>query len=127
MQKPTVAILGASQNREKFGNKAVRAHLDQGYDVYPVNPNAGEIEGVKAYPTLSDLPVKTVHRVSVYLPPAVGVTLLEAIRELEPEEVWFNPGSESDEIFERGQALGLKIIAACSIMDLGVSPTRYPE
>ena len=55
MTKQTVAILGASQNRDKYGNKAVRAHLDLGYDVYPVNPKADEIEGVKAYPTLSDL------------------------------------------------------------------------
>jgi uncharacterized protein len=127
MSKLTVAILGASQNREKYGNKSVRAHLDQGYDVFPVNPGAEEIEGLKAYPTLADLPVKTVDRVSVYLPPSVGVNLLEEIRHLNPKEVWFNPGSESDEIYEKAQAMGLKIITACSIVDLGVSPAEYPK
>ncbi len=101
-------------------------NLDQGYEVYPVNPHAEEIESLKAYPSLADLPVSTVDRVSVYLPPAVGVTLLEEIQALEPAEVWFNPGSESDEILDRAQELGLRIIMACSIVDLGVSPSQFP-
>jgi predicted CoA-binding protein len=126
MTKPTVAILGASQNREKYGNKSVRAHLDQGYEVYPINPNADEIEGLKAYPGLSDLPVQTLDRVSVYLPPAVGLNVLDDIKKLSPKEVWFNPGSESDEILDKAQELGLNIIMACSIVDLGVSPRQYP-
>lgn len=126
MAKPTVAILGASQNRQKFGNKSVRAHLDQGYEVYPVNPSTEEVEGLKAYPTLRDLPVKTLDRVSVYLPPAVGLTVLEDIQALNPKEVWFNPGSESDEILDRAQELGLNIITACSIVNLGVSPSQFP-
>jgi predicted CoA-binding protein len=127
MAKPTVAILGASQNRQKYGNKSVRAHLDQGYDVYPINPSADEVEGLKAYPTLRDLPVESVDRVSVYLPPQVGVQVLEDIKNLNPKEVWFNPGSESDEILDKAQALGLDIITACSIVDLGASPRQYPD
>jgi predicted CoA-binding protein len=126
MGKPTVAILGASQNRQKYGNKSVRAHRDQGYEVFPINPSAQEIEGLKAYAGLKDLPVKTLDRVSVYLPPAVGLTVLEDILALEPKEVWFNPGSESDEILHRAQSLGLNIITACSIVDLGVSPAEFP-
>jgi predicted CoA-binding protein len=126
MAKPTVAILGASQNRQKYGNKSVRAHLDQGYEVYPINPNADEIEGLKAYPQLSDLPVETLDRVSVYLPPAVGLSVLEDIKKLCPKEVWFNPGSESDEILDKAQELGLNVIMACSIVDLGFSPRQYP-
>ena len=56
MAKPTVAILGASQNRQKYGNKSVRAHLDQGYEVYPINPNADEVEGLSASPPVHDRP-----------------------------------------------------------------------
>ena len=126
MAKPTVAILGASQNRQKFGNKSVRAHLDQGYEVYPVNPNADEVEGLKAYPSLRDLPVNSLDRVSVYLPPAVGLTVLEDIKAISPKEVWFNPGSDSDEILDRAGDLGLNVIAGCSIVDLGVSPSQFP-
>ena len=127
MSKPTVAILGASQNREKYGNKSVRAHLDQGYEVYPINPNADEVEGLKAYRTLAELLVEQLDRISVYLPPKVGLTILEDIKRLNPKEVWFNPGSESDEILDKAQALGLNVIMACSIVDLGVSPYQYPN
>lgn len=126
MSQLTVAILGASQNRQKYGNISVRAHLEQGFEVFPINPNAEEVEGLKAYPSLEDLPIETVNRVSVYLPPSVGVGLLEDIKTLNPEEVWFNPGSESDEILDKAQALGLNVIMACSIVDLGVSPGQFP-
>ncbi len=75
MSKPTVAILGASTDRRKYGNKAVRAFLQQGYDVYPVNPKAVAIEGVPAYSSLAAVPVP-LDRISVYLPPQIGLTML---------------------------------------------------
>ncbi|MCA9068539.1 MAG: CoA-binding protein [Planctomycetaceae bacterium] len=127
MSQPTVAILGASQDRQKYGNKSVRAHRDQGYEVYPINPNVDEVEGLKAYPSLTDLPVDSVDRVSVYLPPHIGVTLLEAIKALNPKEVWFNPGSESPELLERARALGLNVIQACSIIAIGESPADHSD
>ena len=72
MSKATVAILGASADRAKFGNKSVRAHLKAGYEVYPVNPSGGEIEGLPAYRTLADVPIENLDRISVYLRPQVG-------------------------------------------------------
>ena len=71
--RPTVAVLGASANRRKYGNKSVRAHLQQGYEVFPVHPAAGEIEGLKAYPNLASVPVETLDRITVYLPPPACV------------------------------------------------------
>ncbi len=79
MPRRTVAILGASPERSKFGNKSVRAHLSQGYDVYPVNPKGGQIEGLPVYKSLADVPVAHLDRISVYLPPAVGMAVLEEI------------------------------------------------
>ena len=127
MGKSTVAVLGASRDRRKFGNKSVRAHLSQGYDVYPVNPGADEVEGLKAYSTLADVPVDRLDRISVYLPPDVGMTLLEEIREKGAREVWFNPGSESAALRKRAEELGLDIILACSIVDVGTSPADFPD
>ena len=77
--QPTVAVLGASSHRHKYGNKSVRAHLQQGYEVYPVNPKGGEIEGLTVYRTLAEVPVEQLDRISVYLPPAVGLATIEAI------------------------------------------------
>ena len=122
MPKPTVAILGASRDRRKYGNKSLRAHLQQGYDVYPVNPHADEIEGVPCYPNLAAVPAAKLDRISVYLPPKVGLGLLNEIKAKGAGEVWFNPGSESAELLGRAEALGLAVVQACSIVDVGLSP-----
>jgi uncharacterized protein len=127
MPKPSVAILGASADRAKFGNKSVRAHLRRGYDVYPVNPKADEIEGLPAYSSLEDVPVSRLDRISVYLPPAVGMQVLPAIAGKGAREVWFNPGSETPELLEQARELGLNVIAGCSIVDLGLSPSEFSD
>ena len=119
---PTVAILGASADRSKFGNKSVRAHLSQGYTVYPVNPKGGEVEGLKAYTTLADVPAGKLDRISVYLPPAVLLKSLEEIAARGCDELFLNPGTESEEVLAKAEALGLEPIRACSIVDLGVRP-----
>ena len=126
MSKPTVAILGASADRSKFGNKSLRAHTAAGYEVYPVNPKGGAIEGLSVYRTLADVPEGHLNRVSVYLPPAVGLGMLDQIAQRGCDEVWFNPGSESGEIMARARQLGLRAIADCSIVDLGMSPSEFP-
>lgn len=119
---PTVAIIGASADRSKFGNKSVRAHLAQGYEVFPINPKGGEIEGLKAYERLADVPVARFDRISMYVPPAVGMTLLEEISAKGCDELWLNPGSDSEELADAARARGLNPIVACSIVDVGVSP-----
>jgi predicted CoA-binding protein len=126
MPKPTVAVLGASSDRSKFGNKSVRAHLHAGYDVYPVNPKGGTIEGLTAYRTLDEVPVAHLERISVYLPPAVTLSSLEAIAAKGCDELFLNPGTESHEVLERAKAYSLKAIPACSIVDLGLSPGQFP-
>lgn len=122
----TVAILGASADRRKFGNKSVRAHQAQGWVVYPINPAGGEIEGLQAYRSLEELPDRP-YRVSMYVPPAVGMQLLPALARLKPAELFLNPGAESDELVERARELGLEPIIACSIVNLGVSPREFPD
>jgi uncharacterized protein len=131
MPKPTVAILGASADRAKFGNKSVRAHVKAGYEVYPVNPSGGEIEGLPAYRTLADVPIENLDRISVYLRPQIGLTLLDEMaaktRGTSGAEIWFNPGSESPDLLARARELGLNVIAACSIVDLGLGPSQFPD
>jgi hypothetical protein len=126
MSKPTVAILGASADRSKYGNKSVRAHLRAGYEVFPINLKADSIEGLPSYTSLADLP-GPVDRISVYLAPPLGVRHLEAIAACGPKEVWLNPGAESNELLAKGRELGLKMIAGCSIVDLGLSPRQFPD
>lgn len=122
MQKPTVAIVGASADRAKFGNKSVRAHLQCGYDVYPVNPKGGRIEGLAVQASLAEVPAAQLTRVSMYVPPAVGLAMLPQIAAKGCDELWLNPGSESDELVAAARALGLSPVVGCSIVSLGISP-----
>jgi predicted CoA-binding protein len=126
MTRPSVAIIGASRDRRKYGNKSVRAHVAAGYDVYPVNPHADDIEGLICYPSLSAVPAHHLDRVSLYVPASVGSGLLEEIAAARPKEVWLNPGSGSRTLREAAQRLGLNLIDGCSIVALGLSPTDFP-
>jgi predicted CoA-binding protein len=121
--KPTVAILGASADRAKFGNKSVRAHLHQGYEVFPVNPKGGEIEGRKVYASLAEIPFPLT-RISVYLPPPIALKAMDEIAAKGCEELFLNPGSDADEVVARAQELGLDPIVACSIVDIGENPNE---
>lgn len=117
----TIAILGASADRNKFGNKAVRAFLGQGYTVYPVNPKEVVIEGLPVFKSLADVPVRP-DLISVYLPPAVLLKVLPEIAAKGCAELWLNPGTESAEVLTLAESLGLNVIQACSIVGVGVSP-----
>lgn len=119
----TVAIIGASNDPRKFGNKAVRAFLQQGFTVYPVNPNETEVEGIAAYKSIRDVPERP-FMISVYVPPQVLLKLLPDIAAKGCDELWLNPGTESDEVLAEAEHLKLNVVQACSIVGIGVSPSR---
>ena len=124
---PTVAILGASADHTKFGNKAVRAFLSRGYTVYPINPKGGEVEGLPILKSLSEIPADVkLDKISVYLPPAVGLKILPEIAARGCGELWLNPGADSDELVAAAEKQGLNVIQACSIVAVGVSPHDLP-
>jgi hypothetical protein len=120
--QPTIAIIGASTDRKKFGNRAVRSYARQGYKVYPIHPTAPEIEGHPAYRSILDVPVEPLDRVSIYLPPALGMQVIEEVARKPPREVWLNPGAESPELVAKAERLGLNVIVACSIVAIGEDP-----
>ena len=120
-----VAVIGASRDRRKFGNKAVRAFLHRGYDVVPINPEGGVIEGVPAYASVLDVP-RSINMATVYLQPAIGERVIDEIAAKRIGEVWLNPGADGARVVERARALGLNPILDCSIVGIGESPASYP-
>ena len=104
----------------------MRAYVESGYTVFPVNPKEATIEGLKAYPSLDAIEGQ-IDYVSLYVPPAVGVQLLDAIADKEPKELWINPGSQSDELIVAASDLHLRTVVACSIEALGLSPAEFPD
>jgi predicted CoA-binding protein len=123
---PSIAIVGASTDRKKYGNKAVRAFKQGGWTVLPVNPGAAEVEGIPAFRSVAEIP-GPVDRVSLYVPPGVGLAMLPDIAAKRPAEFFLNPGSESPELVEAARALGLNPLLACSIVNIGLRPEQFPD
>jgi uncharacterized protein len=119
-----VAVIGASSDRSKFGNKAVRAFAHHGDTVVPINPREPEVEGLKTYASVLDVP-GPVDMATFYVSPRVGLGLLEEVSRKGIGEVWLNPGAESPELVARAQALGIRAVVACSIVGIGESPGAY--
>jgi acyl-CoA synthetase (NDP forming) len=120
----SIAIIGASKDRSKYGNKAVRAYVAEGKSVYPVNPNESEIEGIPAYKSVLDIPGE-VDVASLYLPPGIGITVLEEIARKGIKRLLINPGAESEELVAKATSLGLDWSIACSILAIGRSPSEF--
>ena len=116
-----VAVIGASSNRLKFGNRAVRAFRRQGYTVIPINPNEAEVEGLKTYASVLDVP-GPIDMASVYVPPEIGERLMEEIARKQIPEVWLNPGADGGAVISRARALQIQPIIACSIIAIGENP-----
>jgi len=120
----TVAVVGASNHREKFGNKALRAFRDEGYTVVPINTHESEVEGIVAYRSVLDVP-GPIDMATVYVQPEVAYRLLDEFERKQIPEIWVNPGAESDELLIEARRRKLNVIAACSIIGIGKSPSKY--
>lgn len=120
----TVAVIGASSDRRKFGNRAVRAFRQQGHTVIPINPNETEVEGLKAYGSVLDVPGR-IDMATFYVPPPVGVRVIDEVARKGIGEVWLNPGADGEEVVERARALDLEPIVACSIVAIGQNPYEF--
>jgi uncharacterized protein len=116
-----VAVIGASSNPRKFGNRAVRAFRRQGYTVVPINPYEAQVEGLKTYPSVLDVPDR-IDMATFYVPPEVGEKVMPEVARKQIPEVWLNPGSESEALIRLARSLHVEPILACSILGIGDNP-----
>ena len=114
------AVVGASTDRAKYGNKILRCYVQNGRRAVPINPKAITIEGVDVWPSLREVP-EPLHGVSIITPPHITEQIIEDVIELGIEHVWIQPGAESPRALERAEQAGLNCIAqgACLLVVLG--------
>ena len=121
---PVVAVIGASNDRRKFGNRALRAFRRQGYTVIPINPHETEVEGLRAYASVLDVP-GPIDMATVYVQPGTAKALLDEFERKRIPEIWLNPGADDDDVLAEARRRRLNVIAACSIIGAGKSPGDY--
>lgn len=120
----TVAVVGASSDRKKFGNKALRAFVAEGYRVIPVNPNEAQVEGLPTYASVLDVP-GAIDMATVYVQPDVTLRLLDEFERKGIPEIWVNPGAEDDSVMSEARRRKMNVIFACSIVGIGRSPSQF--
>jgi len=117
---PAYGVVGASTNRDKYGNKVLRCYLQNGYRAVPVNPRAQEIEGIACVASVMDLP-DDVTAISVITPPRITEEVVEQAIRKGIRHLWMQPGAESPAAVARCHESGINVIAdgSCILVVLG--------
>jgi predicted CoA-binding protein len=125
-----VAVVGASSDRSKFGNKAVRAYLAEGFTVWPVNPSEARVEGVAAFCSVDDLP-DVPGIATLYLREGPALQTLDALARLQERKgrrvkaLFLNPGVGTKAVWARAEELGFTARDECSIRAIGRAPAEF--
>ena len=115
MGQKKFAVVGATDNSQKYGNQIVKNLKSRGYEVYPVNPRLKEVEGFRCYPALAGIPVK-VDVVDFVVPPEATEEILKQCKELELNRIWLQPGSESEAAIAFCRENNLKVVHGVCVM-----------
>ena len=124
MMSKSVAVVGASSNRAKFGNKALRAFAAEGFRVFAINPNETQVEGLNTYASVLDVP-ESIDMATVYVQPDVTLRLLAEFQRKGIPEIWVNPGAEDDAVMMEARRLKMNVFFACSIIGIGRNPGDF--
>jgi predicted CoA-binding protein len=121
------AVAGASQNRNKYGNKVLRAYMQANRKVFPIHPAADVVEGLDVYRDLASLPT-AVHGLSIVTPPAVTESLIEQAADLDIQHIWLQPGAENPRAVQMADDAGINLIHSgpCLLVVLGYRETDLP-
>lgn len=120
LSSPAFAVIGASDNPKKYGNRVLKCYLSHNKTVYPVNPKAKEIEKIPCYDNVSQLP-DSVKSISIVTPPRVTETIIDEIIAKGINNVWMQPGAESPLAIQKCEKHNINVIAngPCILVELG--------
>lgn len=127
LQSEAFAVLGASSNRTKYGNKVLRCYLHHNKKVYPVNPHEQQIEGLKVVPVLSDLPDE-VTSISIITPPPITEQIVNEAIKKGIKNIWMQLRAESNSAIQACEANPINLIAKgpCILVVLGYNEDSNP-
>jgi predicted CoA-binding protein len=115
MAQKKFAVIGATDNPEKYGNQVVKNLKKRGYEIYPVNPKLKEVEGLPCYASINDIPIKA-DVVDFVVPPAVTEEILKQCKELGFKRIWLQPGSESEAAIAYCNENNMKVVHSVCVM-----------
>jgi hypothetical protein len=118
LQQEKIAVVGASRNKDKFGNMIYKDLKTAGYKVMAVNPNADMVDGDRCFAGLGALPEKP-DGVLIVIPAKQGIEIVEEAARMGVRHVWVQQGANSPEIDKRLEELNLVAVSGeCIFMFL---------
>lgn len=114
-----IVVFGVSSNPDKYGHRIFKDLLNHGYKVWGINPNVKEIDGIKIYQSLDELPDKPDTAIIV-IPPDKTPYVVDKCIENKIKEIWFQPGSENEEAIQKAKKEGIKVFTACFMVKGGL-------
>ena len=121
VNEPVWAVVGASNDKAKYGNRIYLKLRESGYKVYPVNRREQLIEGDTAYSSLTDLPEPPAV-INMVVPPSESPAVVEQAKAAGAQAIWFQPGAENPVAAQWAQDHGLDVIEACILVQLALMP-----
>jgi predicted CoA-binding protein len=112
-----VAVIGASLNKERYSNRAMKTLIEKGHNAIPVSLDGKDVEGQKGYKSLRDVP-DNIDTVSLYLSPEKQKTVIEDIKTVSPKRVIFSSGAENNSVYKELESKGIEVLEACTIVML---------
>ena len=126
VREPAWAVVGASNNTAKYGNRIYLKLRAAGYRVYPVNQRERLIEGDAAYRSLLDLP-EAPAVVNMVVPPPEAPAIVQQAKAAGAQAVWFQPGAENAAAIRWAQDHGLDVVESCILVQLALQPSPLAE
>lgn len=122
------AVVGASTNREKYGNKVLRCYMQHDKNVIPINPRATQIEGIQTVNSILELP-KEVQSISIITPPKITDQVVNDAIKHGIKHIWMQPGAESQNAIKVAEDSGLTVLAngICILVVMGYRDAWEPN
>lgn len=112
-----VMLIGATDKKDRYAYQAMKLLLEKGHRVYPVHPRIKEIEGLRVYQTVREVP-EQIHTTTLYVGAPRSTPIVGDILECHPRRIIFNPGAENDTLEEQARNNGIETVRGCTLVML---------
>lgn len=115
LSQESFAVVGSFRNETKYAYRIFKKLKEKGYNVFPVNPRGGEIDGSKCYPNIKDIP-ENIDVVNIVTPPKVTVNIVKDCKDKGIKRVWIQPGAEDKEVIDFCKQNNINVVYGLCVM-----------
>ncbi len=116
-EKQVWAVIGVTPDKSKFGNRIYLKLKNLNKTVYAINPKYDTVEGDVCYKSLKDLP-EVPEVIDFVVNPYAAKEYIKEAKELGVKNLWFQPGTYTEELLTKSEGQGFEVVTACVLVDM---------